>query len=91
MPITIRLTGPLRPFADGKASLAATAATVGEALGAAVTQHPGLQTRLFDRKGALRSEIRVYVNDDDLRLHQGLETPLAEGDQVTVIAPLAAG
>lgn len=91
MSITIRLTSPLRPLAEGKERLNVAGETVGEALEAAVGQCPGLGARVFDRAGALRSELRVYVNDEALRVHQGLETPVAEGDVVTLVAPLAAG
>ena len=91
MPITLRLTSPLRLLTEGEDRLSLSATTVGEALEAAIAAHPPLRSALFDRTGALRSELRVYLNDDDLRLHQGRETPVAEGDQLTIVAPLAAG
>ncbi len=91
MPIALRLTSPLRPLAEGKYTLCVPATTAGEALEAAVSAHPSLLPALFDRTGALRSELRVYLNNDDLRVHQGLETLVAEGDELTLIAPLAAG
>ena len=79
MLITIRLTSPLRLLADGKGSLTVAGTTVGEVLEAATAVQPALRGRLFDRQGALRSEIRVYVNDDDLRLREGLATLLIAG------------
>jgi molybdopterin converting factor small subunit len=91
MSITIHLTSPLRPLAEGRERLSVAAATVGEALEAATGLYPALRTRLFDRNGGLRGELRVYVNDDEVRPPAGLETPVAEGDQVVLIAPLAAG
>jgi molybdopterin converting factor small subunit len=91
MSLTLHLTSPFRPLAEGKDRLTVSAETVGEALEAACEVYPALRPRLFDRSGALRSELRVYVNDDALRPPLGLETPVAEGDQVVLIAPLATG
>ena len=91
MPISLRLTSPLRLLAGGEDTLSLPADTVGEALEAAVAAHPALRPALFSATGAVRSEIRVYLNDDDVRQHQDLETPVAEGDQITLVAPLAAG
>jgi len=91
MPLTIRLAGALRSVAEGGDAVIVDAATVEEALQAVATRCPALRTQLFDRKGLVRSELRVYVNDDNIRLRQGLETPLAEGDQVVLIPPQPAG
>ena len=91
MPITLRLTNPLRLLAEGKSSLTVAAMTVGEALEEAVGAYPALQSALFDRTGGLRSELRVYVNDVEVRPPEGLETPVAEGEEITLVAPLAAG
>ncbi len=91
MSITIRLTSPLYSLADGKHALTVTAVTVAEALEAAASQYPALRPALFDQRGGLRAEIRLYRNDESLRLAPGEETPLTEGDQLTLIAPLAAG
>lgn len=91
MPIIVRLTSPLRLLADGKETLSVCGATVGEALEAVAAAHPSLRPRLLDRQGALRSEMRVYVNEEDLRLRQGLATPLRDSDVITLVAPQAAG
>ena len=90
MPITLLLTSSLRPLAEGRSRLSVSAETVGEALEAAAAAYPALRPRIFDRSGALRGEMRVYVNDDELRA-LSLETLVAEGDQVVLVAPLAAG
>ncbi len=71
--------------------MSVSGATVGEALQAVAAAHPALRTGLFARQEILRSEVRVYVNDDDLRLREGLATPLTEGDAITLVAPQAAG
>ncbi|HEY3396846.1 MAG TPA: MoaD/ThiS family protein [Armatimonadota bacterium] len=91
MSLTIHLSAPLRPFAEGQATVSAAGDTVGEALAALVAAYPDLGDQLFDPQGALLSEPALYLNDDPLRLQEGLGTLVEDGDQLTLIAPLAAG
>ena len=91
MPITLHLSAPLRPLAAGQATLTVEGKTVGAALTAAVVRFPGLGPALYDRAGALRSELRVYLGDSEVHALQGAATPVREGEVLTLVVPQAAG
>ncbi len=61
-----------------------------ELIGDLEARHPGLKDRLID-KGALRRFVNVYLNDEDVRFLGGLDTPVADGDTVTVLPAVAGG
>jgi molybdopterin synthase sulfur carrier subunit len=91
MPVRVHIPGPLRPTTGGAAELQAEAADVAsliESLGAA---HPGLRERLLDGSGELRSYVRLFVDDEDVRALQGLRTPLRDGSAVVIVPAIAGG
>jgi sulfur-carrier protein len=89
MPI-VRIPTPLRPHAGGLDKVEAAGATVGEILAQLGSQHPALRERLFD--GAeLRRFVNVYVNDEDIRFLDDLATPVAPGDELSIIPAVAGG
>jgi len=65
-----------------------TVAQLIENLGAA---HPGLKERLYDEKGEVRRFINIYVNEEDIRFLTGTDTPLKDGDEVSIIPAIAGG
>jgi molybdopterin synthase sulfur carrier subunit len=65
-----------------------TVAQLIENLGAA---HPGLKERLYDEKGEVRRFVNIYVNEEDIRFLTGTETPLKDGDEVSIIPAIAGG
>jgi sulfur-carrier protein len=86
----VRIPTPLRPHADGLDTIEADGATVGAILEHAVTTHPALRERLFD--GAeLRRFVNVYVNDEDIRYLDDLDTTVAATDEVSIIPAVAGG
>ena len=80
MAVEIRLPTLLRAAADGAASVQADGATVGEVFGNLVGTYPGLAGQLVDDSGALHKFVNVYVNDDDIRYLEQLDTTVADGD-----------
>jgi molybdopterin synthase sulfur carrier subunit len=89
MPI-VRIPTPLRPHAGGLDRVEAAGSTVGEIVTQLVTTYPALRERLFD--GAeLRRFVNVYVNDEDIRYLDDLATPVAPGDEVSIIPAVAGG
>jgi sulfur-carrier protein adenylyltransferase/sulfurtransferase len=90
MPI-IHLPTPLRPHTGGAATVAVSAATVGEALDALVQGYPALRRHLFDDLGQLRSFVNVYKNDEDVRYLGRDRTPVADGDALAIIPSIAGG
>ena len=87
---TVRLSGALRQTV-GRAELRAEGASVREVLGALTRAHPGLEALVFDSRGALRRHVGVFVNGEDVRFAQGLETRVAASDVLTVIQAMAGG
>lgn len=90
MAIRVSIPTALRQFADGQSSLSVEAATVGDALQALTTQYPDLGKQLM-LDGQLRNFVNVYLNDDDVRYLQSMETPIGERDEISIIPAIAGG
>ena len=91
MSATIRIPTPLRTATGGVATVEVDGATVGEALAALEQAHPGVSERLLDDSGRLRRFVNVFVNDEDVRFQQGLDTPVQPGSTVSIIPAVAGG
>jgi adenylyltransferase/sulfurtransferase len=91
MSIDIRLPTALRAFADKQEKITVEAKTVGEALNLLFAKHDRLKAQLLSPDGKLRSFVNVYVNDDDARDKQGLDTPVKSGDVVLIVPAIAGG
>jgi len=89
--IKILIPTPLRPFTDKLDTVEVSGATVGELLQNLTTTHPGLKQHLYAADGKLRSFVNVYVNDDDIRYLQKNETPVKDGDTLSIIPSVAGG
>ena len=90
MPVDVRLPTILRPLAGGQAALKANGGTIGEVFEDLVKQFPGLADRLVTPDGALHKFVNVYLNDDDVRYLDKLDTKVG-GDDVISILPAVAG
>jgi molybdopterin synthase sulfur carrier subunit len=90
MAVTVKIPAQLRAAADGASELKVDGATVGEALDAVFTQHDALRERITD-SGELRRFVNVYVAGEDIRFQDGLETPISDGDEVTILPAVAGG
>jgi molybdopterin converting factor small subunit len=91
MAITVRIPTALRTLTGGAGEVSVEGSTVGEILKSLDAAHPGLAERLFDDKGALRRFVNVFVADEDIRFLDGLSTPVAEGQAVSIIPAVAGG
>ena len=91
MEVRVRIPTPLKKLAGEQDVVQATGKTVGEVLQWLTETYPGLQERLRDERGELRRFINIYVNDEDIRFIRNLETPLKEGDQISIIPAIAGG
>ncbi len=90
MPVTVQIPTPMRDAAGGRADVAVTGATVRAVLADLVARHPGLEAKLFD-KGALRPYVNVFVDDEDIRYLDDLDTPVADAQTVALIPAVAGG
>ena len=90
MAIEVRIPTILRSYTSGAKSVQGSGSTLGELLVNLDAEHGGLRDRLVDGE-SLRRVVNVYLNDEDVRFLGGLETPVADGDTVTVLPAVAGG
>lgn len=88
---TIHIPTPLRPYTDGASSVDVPGTTVGSVLDALTSTHTGLARHLRDDSGKLRSFVNVYLGDEDIRFLEGDSTPVADGDELTIVPSIAGG
>ena len=91
MAVTVRLPTVLRPHANGQSRIDAQGTTVGEAMGWLVGEFPGIKPNLIADDGSLHRFVNVYVNDEDVRYLQQMDTALADGDEVSILPAVAGG
>ena len=91
MSVEVRLPTMLRSEAGGQAVVRVDGATVGEALDDLVRQFPALLGRVVTDEGALHKFVNVYVNDDDVRYLDKLDTKVADNDEISIIPAVAGG
>ena len=89
--ISVRIPTQLRTLTGGQAEVSLEGGTVGEVLKALDAAHPGLRERLFDESGELRRFVNVFVADEDVRFREGLDTPVQDGQTVSIIPAVAGG
>ena len=90
MAVTVKIPAQLRPMTGGEAELEVEGGSVGDVLDAVFAQHDGLRERIT-QDGELRRFVNVYVAGEDIRFLEGLETPVADGAEVTILPAVAGG
>jgi molybdopterin/thiamine biosynthesis adenylyltransferase/rhodanese-related sulfurtransferase/molybdopterin converting factor small subunit len=89
--VRVRLPTLLRPAVGGAASVDIEGSTVGEVLRRIAADHPLLADAVFERDGSIRRFISVFIGDENIRYLQGLETPVADGEELIVLPAVAGG
>jgi molybdopterin synthase sulfur carrier subunit len=88
---TVKIPPVLRAQTGGDAEVSADGSTVGDVLRAVAESHPGTRTQLFADDGELNRYVNVYLNDEDVRVLDGLETPASDSDTVVILPAMAGG
>lgn len=91
MSVSVRIPTTLRTLTAGQSTVPVDGSTVGEVLTSLETAHPGFKERLLDENGGLRRFVNLFVADDDVRFLQGLDTPVPDGETVSIIPAVAGG
>jgi sulfur-carrier protein len=91
MSVLVRIPTPLRALTDGRGDLQVEAATVREMFDQLERNYTGLKGRLCEDDGTVRRFINVYLNDEDIRFLQGMNTGLKAGDEVSIVPAMAGG
>jgi molybdopterin converting factor small subunit len=90
MPL-IKIPVVLRPSVGGVKEVSADGGDVGTVLRSLADQHPGLSSQLFAADGSLNRYVNVYLNDEDVRVLEGLDTAVGESDVLNVLPAMAGG
>jgi MoaD family protein len=91
VPVEVRLPTQLRDATSGKSTVSAAGQTVAEVLADLTTSYPGLAGRIVTDEGALHKFVNIYLNDDDIRYLDRLETKVGDGDQLSILPAVAGG
>ena len=87
----VRIPTPLRKLTNNEELVEVNGMTIAEAILELQTRYPGIQERLVDEKGEVRRFVNVYVNEEDIRFLQHQNTPLKDGDEISIIPAIAGG
>jgi molybdopterin synthase sulfur carrier subunit len=89
--VTVRIPPVLRPKTGGQPEVEAAGGNVGEVLRALTSAHPETSAQLFDTEGELNRYVNVYLNDEDVRVLDGLDTAVNDSDSVVILPAMAGG
>lgn len=91
MSVKVRIPSPLRNYTNGADVVETAGGNVGEVLNSLKTKAAGIETRLFKVEGQLNRFVNIYVNDEDIRFLNNLDTPVKEGDEISIVPAIAGG
>ena len=91
MPKKVRIPTPLRKLTNNEELVEVNAATIGDAITELQARYPGIGERLVDENGEVRRFVNVYVNEEDIRFLKNEQTPLKDGDEISIIPAIAGG
>ena len=91
MPIKVRIPTPLRKLTHDEEIVQVTAATVGGAIAELQSRYPGIKERLTDEGGSVRRFVNVFLDEEDVRFLDGLATPIAAGQTLSIVPAVAGG
>jgi molybdopterin synthase sulfur carrier subunit len=88
---TVLVPTPLRRLTGGQSKLTVAGDNIGSLLRAVDVEYPGIADKVFDSEGNVKRFINVFLNDDEIRTLQGLETPVGANDRVSIVPAMAGG
>jgi len=88
---TLRIPTPLRPYTEGQTEVSLQGETVGAALNDLTSRYPALRQHLFTENGELRAFVNLFLNEEDIRQMEGVDTPLSDTDKLMLIPSIAGG
>ncbi len=91
MSVLIRIPTPLRRMTNGEAKVEIDTKNVGDMVEQLDSSYPGFKARLVDENGDLRYFVNIYLNGEDVRFLQGLDTATKSGDEVSIVPAVAGG
>jgi molybdopterin synthase sulfur carrier subunit len=91
MPVKVRIPTPLRTLTNGAGEVTVEGNSIKEVIDNLETNHTGIKERICDEKGQIRRFINFYLNDEDIRFKDNQETPVNDGDQISIVPAIAGG
>ncbi len=91
MSVRVRIPTPLRRYTAGQEEVTASGTTVATILEDLERRHPGIKERICDEAGKVRRFVNIYINGDDIRFLDSLETPVKDGDEISIVPAIAGG
>lgn len=91
MAVTVKIPTPLRALTSDRDSVPAEGTTLAELVTSLEASYPGMRERLCDESGALRRFVNVFVNGEDVRFLDGLDTSIGDGDEISIVPAVAGG
>ncbi len=91
MAVTVRIPTTLRPLSGGNKQVELPSGSLSDVIAGLESAHPGFSDRLIDEDGSLRKFVNVFVDDDDVRYLDGLDTTVEDGITVSIIPAVAGG
>ena len=91
MSITVRIPTPLRRVTNGEEKVTVEGSNLNEIIGSLDDQYPGIKARICNDQGDLRNFVNVYVNGEDVRFLEGLQTATKTGDEISIVPAVAGG
>ena len=88
---TVQIPTPLRKYTEGNATVTVEGGTVGAVIDALESNHPGIKERICDDSGAVRRFVNVFVADEDIRFLDNLDTPVKDGEELSIVPAIAGG
>ncbi len=91
MPVQVRIPTPLRKFTGGKESVTVDGDSIAAVIENLEKLHPGLKERICEEDGTIRRFVNLYVNGDDIRFLDNLDSKVNDGDEVSIVPAIAGG
>ena len=91
MAVEVRVPSMLQKFTDGEKRVQVDSASVGHLIGSLEASYPGIGNQLLEDDGEVRRFVNIYLNDEDIRFLDGMETALSDGDVLAILPALAGG
>ena len=91
MSVTVRIPTPLRRVTSGQDKVSVDGATLSDVVESLEAQYPGIKDRLCDEQGELRNFVNIYVNGEDVRFLDGLNSATNPGDEISIVPAVAGG
>ena len=91
MPVKVRIPTPLRRFTSNSEEVSAAGANVGNVIDDLERQFAGIKERLCDDEGKVRRFVNIYINGDDIRFLDSLDTSVKDGDELSIVPAIAGG